>query len=39
MMLMLKNKYNDIQSMSDEYLYILYHEETGFLTSRGRGKH
>ena len=38
-MLMLKNKYNDIQSMSDEYLYILYHEETGFLTSRGRGKH
>ena len=36
---MIQKKYDDILSLSDKSLYVFYNEATGFLASRGNGKH
>ena len=37
--LMIQKKDNDMLSLSEKSLFVFYHEETGFQTSRGKGKH
>ena len=39
MMRMIQRKVNDILSLSDKHMYILYHEATGLKASRGKVKH
>ena len=38
-LIMMIQKKDDILSLPEKSLYVFYHEVTGFLASRGNGKH